>query len=254
MRKVLLAAALLASVALPSKADVILGGQNWTGTGSNLTLSATVPGGNQPQNAPCVICGENQPQQPAGFGYNDYQNGGNLTSVTAFSDQGNGGRNTLADNTFATGYTIGSGSPLLSFLLANGDTAGNLGFSIGFDVNDTGTAQTLNSFWFLDLTTHTVLSSYVCLVNCNVPSFNNGTGFPDYTISGLTLNGVSVGDTVLFVARMTNLNDGPDSFFIEPGPTAAVPAPIVGAGLPGLFAACMAMFGLNRRRKRQQSA
>ena len=119
-----------------------------------------MPGGNQPTNAPCLICGENQPQQPAGFGYNDFSNSGNLTTIEAFSDQGNGGRNTLADNTFATGYTIGDGSLFKSFLLANGGTAGNLSFSIGVDINDTGTAQTLNSFYFLDLTTHTVLASF----------------------------------------------------------------------------------------------
>jgi hypothetical protein len=249
MRKVLLAAALLASAALPAKADVILGGQNWTGTGTTLTLSATVPNGNQPQNAPCIICGENQPQQPAGFGYNDYSNAGNLTSIQAFSDQGNGGRNTLADNTFATGYQIGSGSPLLAFLLSHGDTAGSLGFSIGVDINDTGTAQTLNSFFFLDLTTHTVLAAYTGGTPGNVPDINNGTGFPDYTISGLTLNGVNVNDTVLFVARMTGLNDGPDSFFIEPGPLAAVPGPVVGAGIPGLIAGGLFMLGLARRRK-----
>jgi hypothetical protein len=249
MRKVLLAAALLASAALPAKADIILGGQNWTGTGTTLTLSATVPGGNQPQNAPCIICGENQPQQPAGFGYNDYSNAGNLTSISAFSDQGNGGRNTLADDTFATGYTIGSGSPLLTFLLANGATPGSLGFSIGVDINSTNQAETLNSFFFLDLTTHTVLASFTGGTAGNVPDINNGTGFPDYTISGLTLNGVSVGDTVLFVARMSGLNDGPDSFFIEPGPTAAVPGPVVGAGIPGLIAAGMFMVGLARRRK-----
>lgn len=33
--------------------------------------------------------------------------------------------------------------------------------------------------------------------------------------------------------------------------TAAVPAPIVGAGLPGLVAACGLMFGLARRRRKQ---
>jgi opacity protein-like surface antigen len=250
MRNVLLAsAAALMLLPASAKADVILGGQNWTGTGTTLTLSATVPNGNQPQNAPCIICGENQPQQPAGFGYNDYSNAGNLTSISAFSDQGNGGRNFLADNTFATGYTIGAGSPLLTFLLANGATPGSLGFSIGVDINDTGTAQTLNSFYFLDLTTHTVLAAYTGGTTGNVPDINNGTGFPDYTISGLTLNGVSVGDTVLFVARMSGLNDGPDSFFIEPGPTAAVPGPVVGAGIPGLIAAGMFMVGLARRRK-----
>ena len=35
-----------------------------------------------------------------------------------------------------------------------------------------------------------------------------------------------------FFARMTGLNDGPDSFFIVPD-VQAVPGPIVGAGLPG---------------------
>jgi hypothetical protein len=248
MRRLALAVAVAAASILPAQADVILGGQTWTGTGTALTLSATVPGGNQPQNAPCVICGENQPNQPAGFGYNDYSNAGNLTSITGFSDQGNGGRNTLADNTFATGYTIGAGSPLLTFLLAHGDTAGNLGFSIGVDINSTNQAQTLNSFFMLNLTTHTVLAAYTGGLDGNVPDINNGTGFPDYTISGLSLNGINTGDTILFVARMSGLNDGPDSFFIEP---AAVPGPIVGAGIPGLIAGCMALVGLGRLRRKR---
>jgi hypothetical protein len=248
IKKLLTAAATLGVLACPAYADVMLGGQNWTGTGTTLTLSAPVPGGNQPQNAPCVICGANQPNQPAGFGYNDYSNAGNLSTISAFSDQGNGGRNTLADDTFATGYTIGAGSPLLTFLLANGDTAGNLGFSIGVDINSTNQAQTLNSFFMLNLTTHTVLAAYTGGLAGNVPDINNGTGFPDYTISGLSLNGINTGDTILFVARMSGLNDGPDSFFIEPQ---AVPAPIIGAGLPGLLAGLFGLFGLNRLRRRR---
>ena len=63
----LLAATILAAGITTAQADVILGGQNWTGTGTNLTLSPVVPGGNQPQNAPCLICGANQPGQEAGF-------------------------------------------------------------------------------------------------------------------------------------------------------------------------------------------
>lgn len=226
MRKLLLACTALVALSVPASADVVLGGQNWIGTGTNLTLSAVQPGGNQPQNAPCIICGANQPQQPTGFGYNDYRNGGNITEMTAFSDQGNGGRNTLADNTFVNdltgGYQIGDGSLLKLFLLANGGDG--LAFNIGIDVNDTNKAQTLNSFWLLDLTSKTVLASYVCTAaDCTVPSANNGTGFPDYTLSGFNLTGVNAGHEIIFAARMTGLNDGPDSFFLEPGVQAAVP-------------------------------
>ena len=44
-------------------------------------------------------------------------------------------------------------------------------------------------------------------------------------------------------------NDGADSFLAFN--TAAVPGPIVGAGIPGLIAACMGMLGFNYRRRRR---
>jgi hypothetical protein len=241
MKHLLATTAILAALAVPAAASTVtLGGVTWDTTNSgSLSLGNVVPAGNQPQNAPCVICGANQPSQPANFGYNDYSNNGNVSSITAFSDQGNGGRNTLADNTFATGYTIGAGSPFLAFLLANNDTS--LGFSIGVDVNDTNQAQTLNSFFFLDFTTRTVLASFTGGTTGNVPSKNNGTGFPDYSITGalLNLNDVHVGDTIGFVALMSGLNDGPDSFFIEAAPAVAqTPLPasafLFGIGLVGL--------------------
>jgi hypothetical protein len=241
MKHLLATTAILAALAVPAAASTVtLGGVTWDTTNSgSLSLGNVVPAGNQPQNAPCVICGANQPNQPTNFGYNDYSNNGNVSSITAFSDQGNGGRNTLADNTFATGYTIGAGSPFLAFLLANNDTS--LGFSIGVDVNDTNQAQTLNSFFFLDFTTHTVLASFTGGTTGNVPSKNNGTGFPDYSITGalLNLNDVHVGDTIGFVALMSGLNDGPDSFFIEAAPAVAqTPLPasafLFGIGLVGL--------------------
>ena len=254
-RAVIMAAAIAGALFTPSaRADtfVTLGGALWNTTNSgNLSLGNFVPAGNQPQNAPCVICGANQPQQPAGFGYNDYSNAGNLSTISAFSDQGNGARNTLADDTFATGYQVGAGSPLLAFLLLNGDNPNNLSFSIGVDINDANNPQTLNSFWFLNLTTHTVLASFTGGTTGNVPDQNNGTGFPDYTISGfnLTNQDIHVGDTVLFLARMSNLNDGPDSFFIEAAPAADVTEP----GSLWLFGGMLSIGGLagwwrNRRR------
>jgi hypothetical protein len=252
MKRLLATTVILAALSVPAAASTVtLGGVTWDTTNSGtLALGGVVPAGNQPQNAPCVICGENQPQQPANFGYNDYQNGGNLTSATAFSDQGNGGRNTLANNTVGSvnpGYQVGAGSPFLLFLLANADLG--LGFSIGVDVNDNGNAQTLNAFYFLDITTHTVLASFTGGTTGNIPSVHNGTGFPDYSITGslLNLNDVSLGDTIAFVAVMTGLNDGPDSFFIEAAPAAAqTPLPasawLFGAGLIGLV-------GVARKRK-----
>jgi len=40
-----------------------------------------------------------------------------------------------------------------------------------------------------------------------------------------------------------------EHFRIDVAPSVAVPGPIAGAGIPGLVAACMAMFGLHRRRR-----
>jgi len=245
MRKHILAAAIGAACAIlgaaSSRADVILGGQTWTGNGTVLTIDPVVPGGNQPRNIPCLICGENQPQQLAGFGYNDFGNSGNQSTINAFSS----GivRDRLPDDTIGTGYAIGDGSIFRAVL------AGRTDFAVGVDVNDTGTAQTLESFWLLNLTQHSVLAVLSPGPGgIAIPSLNNGTGFPDYTISGFDLNrgDIAPGDQIIFFARITGANDGPDSFFLVPQ---AVPGPVVGAGLPGLLAGCLGLWGLTRRRR-----
>lgn len=255
MKKIALAAVLLAGTALaslPAKADVILGGQNWSFAGvDNLTLSPVVPGGNQPLNVQCVICGDNQPQQQADFGYTNFKNSGNISDILFFSTNVSGGANPGLD-TVGLGYNV---SFLQAYLLANGD--GSLNFSIGIDVNDTNSAQTLESFFLLNLTTHTVLSVYSLnpLEGALLTNANNGTGFPDYTLTGFNIDlgtDVHIGDQLIFFARMSGANDGPDSFFIQP---VAVPGPIAGAGIPGVIAACTALWGLGtwRRRRRGDS-
>lgn len=258
MRKLFLSAAILGALLGTAQADtfVTLGGVQWNTTNSgSLSLGDVVPAGNQPQNAPCVICGANQPQQPAGFGYDDYSNNGGLANISAFSTQGNGGRTFLADDVVGVGYTVGSGSLLRNFLEAGGGP-GSHTFSIGVDINDSNTAQTLNSFWFLNLTTHTVLASFTGGTTGNVPDINNGTGFPDYSITGFDINvgDIHLGDTVLFLARMSGLNDGPDSFFIESAPAAEVTEPstllVYGVGLIGAGGA----FEWFKRRRRPNGA
>jgi hypothetical protein len=248
MRKLLFGIAALAALTAPASADVILGGQLWTtGGASTLSLTPTVPGGNQPLNQPCLICGAHQPQQLAGFGYTNFGNSGNVSDLLYFSTAVVGGGNPGAD-TVGLGY---DGSFLRAFLLSQNDPA--LTFNIGFDVNDTGTAQTLESFYFLNLTQHSVLAAFSPEPGGTlVPSLNNGTGFPDYTISGLSLDRGDIlpNDQIAFFARISGANDGPDSFFLVavPGPTVgAVPEPATWAMMLLGFAG----IGLYRWRKRR---
>jgi len=250
MKKLLLTAAMLGALSAPAYAQVTLGGQIWTNTGTTLSLDATVPGGNQPLNVQCVICGDHQPQQALDFGYTNFKNSGNLSDAIFFSTNVSGGGNPGVD-TVGIAY---DGSFLRAYLLANGDSS--LNFAIGIDVNDTGTAQTLEAFALLNLTQHTVLAQYSLLQpgGALIPSQNNGTGFPDYTLSGFNIDlgtDIQFGDQLIFYARISGANDGPDSFFIVPQ---AVPGPIVGAGIPGLIAGCFALLGLGRWRRNRRVA
>lgn len=250
MRNFMIGTALaLALGVTQANADFVLGGQTWSFNGvDNLTLTPVVPGGNQPQNIPCVICGDNQPQQPAGFGYTDYHNMGSLTDAAFFSTDVLGGGNPGL-NTIGVGY---DGSFLRTFLQNAGDTS--LKFNIGIDINDNGTPQILDSFYLFNLTTHTVLAAFT--TPTAVPSQNNGTGFPDYTLTGFDINlgtDIHAGDQLIFYANLNNQNDGPDSFFLVPS-VAAVPGPTLGAGVPGLLAGGMAMILLSRFRRRDAIA
>jgi len=239
-----LAAMAILAVA-PARAD-ILGGLDFDASGAIILNAPTLTApGQQVTNLPCIICGANQPQQPTGFGYNLFGNTGNADTVSFFSTSlvPGGGGSGLAIDQLGLGYSILDGSPLLSAI------GGRIEFSIGIDMNQSNTAQTLESFWFLNLTQQTVLAVFspgpggVLL-----PTIQNGTGFPDYTLSGLTLAGINPGDDVMFYARITGANDGPDSFFLIPN-AAAVPGPIAGAGVPGLIAAAFALLALRRRKQ-----
>ena len=248
MKKVMLAVTMLCALASGAKAE-LLGGIDWTLAGAApLTLSPTAPG-QQVTNLPCLICGANQPQQPANFGYNLFGNTGNETTLPYFSTSVVGG--SLGPDQYGgltSGYTIDATSPFLQAL------AGNLTFSIGIDSNQAGTSnQILESFWFLNFTTGQVLAVYSPGPGGeSIAPLNNGTGFPDYTLSGFSLAGISSGDRIGFFARITNANDGPDSFFLLPN-SFAVPGPAVGAGFPALLAGCLSLWGLGAWRRRRQT-
>jgi hypothetical protein len=254
MRKLLgaaVAALLLGTFALPAQAVSLrtLGGQSWdTDGGALLGFSTAQPPGNQPQNNPCIICGANQPNQTntnLNFGYTDYGNQGNQTSETYFSS------GILRDTVLGTDTisAVNYSGALLKAVVATIDGGTGTGFNIGIDVNDTNKAQTLESFFMLDLTSKTVLYAFLPDINDGIDllAANNGTGFPDFLLTGLSTAGLIDNHQYAFFARMTNTNDGPDSFFITPA-VQAVPVP----GAVWLFGSGIAGLGMLKLRRRKQ--
>lgn len=251
MRKSLAVAALLGALSAPAAADILqIDGFVANANTSTLTLVNQAPPGNQPQNQPCLICGTNQPQQPAGFGFNNYKQTGN-PNETSFSEFSTSQVNTqLAQDQLGLPY---GRLFLLAFLATLQGNTNN--FAIGIDVNTaTGQgAEVLERFAVLDVANHVILADYNPAVGTPLFEPNNGSGFPDFFLTGFDINRFDLqGDTqIMFYARWSNTSDGAESFFLVPL-AAEVPGPVAGAGIPGLIAACGGLIALARNRRRKQ--
>jgi hypothetical protein len=251
MKRLLLATTMALAMALPAHALVITStnGVSYSTNGStdNLTLEAVIPSGNEPLNNPCLICGSNQPQQPGGFGFNDYTQNGFTGNFTEFSSGTVGAK--LAQNVAGTGYTLGV---LGAVLLASNAVT----FDVGIDVNTASGGEVLQTFAIINLSTQTILSLFQNVNGSGAMpvDVNNGSGFPNYTLTGFdfTRQDIGLNDTILFYASWTGASDGAEQFFLVPN-AVAVPGPIVVAGLPGLIAACGMLLGLGRYRRRREN-
>jgi hypothetical protein len=186
-----------------------------------LTLEATAPHTVGPQSAsvPCIIAGT-QCQNPAGFGFTNFEQKGNLPAYDEDSPT----------------YTI-SQFPFLKFdvaidVISNSAQSETLQlFSVWVDADGAAGAGGFEEIY--SFTGPAVIGE----------SSSPGNGFADWTLSSIDLSSYASDALVLFNAMWDGAVAGPESFFlVATGTTVAEPATLVLLGL-GLLAV-----GLSRRR------
>lgn len=164
--------------------------------GVALTFSAQPPLYQQTTSSPCIFGGNNC-QNPANF---------------AFSPTPTGSQ----DTTFSGTQT---------YTLANYPTVFTTGFIVGVDLNDTGNAQTINTFTIAFNGPNA--TSYELAAPVSRVTQNNGVGYSDFlfTLGGNAIPIPAGATTVTFTTTWSNLNDGADRFFIVPlgAPTVTPP-------------------------------
>jgi hypothetical protein len=207
-----------------------------------LALNGPIQGntvGPQSTSNPCIIAGT-ACQQPAGFGFDNFNNSGGVSSYNQWSTAIDGGNNGtfVPSNTRGTPYTLGQ--------LRQFDTFGQSSFEIAIDVNTSGAmGETLQSFEVFigpfgaapGFTGGTLFASFTgpALIG-NIA--NNGNGFADWTLNNVDFDSLPSTTQVLFHAVYNNASDGAESFFLI-----SVPSPLIGHGLLALLAVGGVLFG-----------
>lgn len=220
MKKLLLAASMLTAlaiptlVALPAQADVILE-TKLSGTGDNVVFNSI-----NGDLALALLNGQHQ----------EFVRFRDLTGSTTFTAAANGNDIKIA----------GSNNLFIQvFDAANLNVVGTT--TEVFSLNGTGQAsafvQAVDQFGNVEA----------------IQFFDLGTLDPN-SPSNFTLSAIN--GEIMTSVRITDLTGNITSFEhfridTAPIPTVAVPGPIVGAGMPGLVAACGGLFGLNFWRRRR---
>jgi hypothetical protein len=239
MKKLLLAAVLLAGTALAtpaSAAPVDLGFG---------ILPNPVP---QSTSAPCIICATTQAHNPTIggvlFGYNNFNSQGNDDTFNLFSARLTGAYGNNVETTDMA-YTRGF---LRSFFESAPINDFNLTFGVAVDINTAHNNEHLDFFQLIDLGTPGNLTATVLfnLQNRDMPVVDNGNGKADYLISGFNLSGIPDDHLLIFRAQWSGASDGGESFYLVPIVT-QVPIPPALA----LFAAGLVGLGMIRQRKKK---
>jgi hypothetical protein len=184
--------------------------------------------------------------QPGGFAtITGVDNGGGSVTLTITPLNGNGlvntGHDTFAFNLIGDPTITYSGLPS-GFTVVNGFGSGNLSENAG-SIQEDG------------------FQSFEYAINAGGNGANNPIFTPlTFTITGTGLalasfNELSVpppngGDPAFMVIDIISKTTG-NTGLVD---VSAVPGPVIGAGLPGLISACIGLFGLNRWRRRRQTA